>query len=62
MRRSFYAVARGVFALSLVASLSLSAAPREREPRERERPIVKIVKSVIRSLGDFITVPTPTTP
>jgi hypothetical protein len=42
-------------------SLSLSAAPREqREPvRGKRDPIVKIIKKVIRSLGDGLVLPIP---
>lgn len=61
MRGVLYVVARGVFTLSLVfaVSASLSAAPRERDVREKERPVVKIAKKAIRALGDLITIPTP---
>ncbi len=56
--------ARGVAAVLLVLALSftVSARPREerpREPREKRDPIVKIVKKIIRSLGDGLVSPTP---
>jgi len=62
MRRPGSAVARGLFAAVLVGALavSVSAEPKEarpiRGPRER---VVKIVKGVIRSLGDFLIIPIP---
>ncbi|HYI12558.1 MAG TPA: hypothetical protein VEK57_26135 [Thermoanaerobaculia bacterium] len=64
MRRVLYSVGRGVSAMGLVLVLagSLSAAPqeRDRDVREKERsPIVKVVKKVIRSFGDFLTIPRP---
>jgi hypothetical protein len=59
MRRSLYAVARGVLALSLVVAFSTSLYA---APREKERPVTRIVKKVIRALGDLITIPTPTPP
>jgi hypothetical protein len=65
MRRIPYSYVRGVSAalLAVVLSLSVAAGPREngvaREPREKRDPIVKIVKRIIKSLGDGLTVPTP---
>ena len=57
-------VARGAVVLAVVAfSLSVFAGPRgerPREPREKTRdPIVKVVKRIIKSLGDGLIVPTP---
>lgn len=57
-------LARGVAVLSVAVLLSLqvSARPRDerpREPREKRDPIVKIIKKVIRSLGDGLVVPIP---
>ena len=56
-------VGRRVFAVAVIValSLSMSAAPREqREPvRGKRDPIVKIIKKMIRSLGDGIVVPIP---
>jgi hypothetical protein len=55
--------ARGVVVLAVVAlSLSVFAAPRgerPRDPREKRDPIVKVVKRIIKSLGDGLIVPTP---
>jgi hypothetical protein len=45
-----------------VLAVSVSARPREerpiREPRFQREPIVKVVKRIIRSLGDGLTIPT----
>jgi hypothetical protein len=65
MRRIPYSYVRGVSAVlaAVVLSLSVAAGPREnqmaREPRVKRDPIVKIVKRIIKSLGDGLTVPTP---
>lgn len=64
MRRMSRAVVRGFAAVILlvVFSTSIVARPREerpREPREKSDPIVKIIKRVIRSLGDGLVTPTP---
>ena len=54
MRRAFAAAALMLFAMSL------SAAPRDqRGPREKGSPIVKIIRKVIKSLGDGLIVPLP---
>ena len=64
MRRSGPAVTRAVSAVILVVVLavSVSARPREerpiREPRDKREPIVKVVKRIIQSLGDGLTIPT----
>jgi hypothetical protein len=64
MRRSGYAVARAVSAVVMVVVLavSVSARPRDerpiREPRFKREPIVKVVKRIIKSLGDGLTIPT----
>jgi hypothetical protein len=50
-----------VVVVSLVATVGvfgMSREPRERT-RDRESPVVKFVKRVVRALGDGITVPTP---
>jgi hypothetical protein len=56
-------VGRRVFAVAVIValSLSMSAAPREqREPvRGKRDPIVKIIKKMIRSLGDGLVLPIP---
>ena len=55
MRRAFAAVT-----VVLVLASGMSAAPRdERGPREKGNPIVKVIKKVIRSLGDGLIVPLP---
>jgi len=65
MRRPGYAVARSVSAVVLVVlfAVSVSARPRDerpvREPRMKREPIVKVVKRIIKSLGDGLTTPTP---
>jgi len=65
MRRLGFFVARGLSAAVLVGALavSVSAEPKEarpiRGPRERVDPITRIVKGVIRSLGDLLVIPTP---
>jgi len=53
---------RGAVALSVIVVFSLNAlaAPRETpNPRERGNPIGKVVKKIIKSLGDGLVVPTP---
>jgi hypothetical protein len=49
--------------LVVVLSASVSARPSQerpiREPREKRDPIVKIIKKVIKSLGDGLVIPTP---
>lgn len=64
MRRTYWSYARGVAAVALMLALtvSVSARPREERPRdsrEKRDPIVKIIKKVIRSLGDGLISPTP---
>lgn len=45
----------------LIVSVSLSAAPRENRERGREKepPVLKVIKRLVGSLGDFIVIPTP---
>jgi hypothetical protein len=63
MRRASYV--RGVLAVVVlvVLSVSVSARPRDerpvRDPRGKRDPIVKVIKKIIRSLGDGLSVPTP---
>ena len=63
MRRSFYrGVAVGLMSFVLAAgAFGLTREGRESRERshDRENPIVKFVKRVVRTLGDGITVPTP---
>ena len=54
--RKFLVVALVMF---LLVGGSVSASPREDRTREPGNRIVKIVKRVIRSLGDTLIVPTP---
>lgn len=55
MRRVF-----GVAALSLFVCLNVSAAGWRSVPRDKERSaIVRIVKRVVRTLGDTIVIPRP---
>ena len=56
---------RVVQALVVVAvSLSVSGAPREGRdlPRDKSSPIVKMVKRIVKSLGDGLTIPTNPSP
>ena len=62
MRRVFSSCVRGVAAVAVMVVLAsgVSAAPRdERGPREKGGPIVKVIKKVIKSLGDGLTIPKP---
>jgi hypothetical protein len=59
MRRvstSFLAIA-----VIVVLSGAANAAPRERErgPKEKDTRVVRLVKSIIRALGDGLTPPLP---
>ena len=47
-------------AVIVVLTMSVSAAPREqRGPREKGNSLVKVIKKVIKSLGDGLTIPKP---
>ena len=64
MRRVFTSSVRGVAALAVIVALSTSvfAAPREERDRDRGRDrgtIVKIIKKIVRALGDGLTIPLP---
>lgn len=68
MRRMSYAVARGVFAVSIVVILAGSAFAASNDewvrslPSEKDRPftkIVRVIKKSVRGLGDLITIPRP---
>ncbi|HYC91556.1 MAG TPA: hypothetical protein VEO54_20215 [Thermoanaerobaculia bacterium] len=48
-----------VAAVTVALSTTASAAPRERGPKEKVPPIVKMLKSIVRTLGDGLTVPLP---
>jgi hypothetical protein len=51
----------GVLLVVCLVGGSGYGAPRE-NPRDRENPIKKFVKKVVRSLGDGLIIPTPTKP
>ncbi len=63
MRRVFNSSVRGVAAVAVIFMLAGSAFAVPREGREqtrgRELTIVKMVKKIIRALGDGLTVPLP---
>jgi hypothetical protein len=64
MRGAFNSCVRGVAAVAVIVALSSSvfAAPPENRERERGRDrgsIVKIIKKIVRSLGDGLTIPRP---
>jgi hypothetical protein len=64
MRRVFNSSVRGVAAVAVMVALSTSvfAAPREERDRDRGRDrgsIVKVIKKVVRALGDGLTIPRP---
>jgi hypothetical protein len=62
MRRLSYQCVRVVVVFSVVFSLGAAPAENRDLPREKRDPfarIVKVVKKVIRSLGDGLTTPTP---
>jgi len=64
MRRGFHSSVRGVAAVVVIVALSTSvfAAPRDERDRERGRDkgvIVKVIKKIIRGLGDGLTIPRP---
>lgn len=64
MRRGFHSSVRGVAAVAVIVALSTSvlAAPRDERDRERGRDrgvIVKVIKKIIRGLGDGLIVPIP---
>ena len=64
MRRGFHSSVRGVAAVAVIVALSTSvfAAPPEERDRERGRDrggIVKVIKKIIRGLGDGLIIPIP---
>ena len=68
MRRLSYAVARGVFTVSIVVVLAGSAFAASNDewvrslPGEKDRPfakIVRVIKKTVRGLGDLIVSPRP---
>lgn len=59
MRRVFNSSVRGVAAVAMILALAGSAVAASREDRGRDRGFVKVVKKLIRALGDGLTVPLP---
>lgn len=63
MRRVFNSSVRGVAAIAMIFMLAGSAfaVPREGrgQPRGRELGIVKMVKKIVRALGDGLIIPIP---
>ena len=61
MRRVFNGLGRGVAAVAVIVALSLSvqAAGREDRDRDRTHPIIKVIKKVVKALGDGLTIPKP---
>ena len=65
MRRVFHSSVRGVFAVAVILAVAggVFAGPREVREKGRERgsepAIVKMVKKIVRALGDGLTVPLP---
>lgn len=61
MRRVFNSSVRGVVAVAMILALAGSAVAASREDRDRGREpgIVKVVKKLIRALGDGLTIPRP---
>jgi hypothetical protein len=61
MRRVFNAFVRGMASVAVIVALSVSAAaaPREDRDRGREPGLIKIIKKVVKTLGDGLTVPLP---
>ena len=63
MRRLPYVRSLVAVFLFVVLTVSVSARPREnrpvRDPREKRDPIVKVLKKIIKSLGDGLVTPTP---
>lgn len=58
MRRVGFGVRR-LLGVALIAAVAVSAAAVPREDREPRDRTWKIVKKVVRSLGDLLTIPTP---
>ncbi|HYC91555.1 MAG TPA: hypothetical protein VEO54_20210 [Thermoanaerobaculia bacterium] len=61
MRRVFNSLVRGVAAVTVIVVLAgnVSAAPRERGAKDKVPPVVKLLKSIVRSLGDGLIIPLP---
>lgn len=62
MRRVFNSLVRGVAVVTVIVVVAgnVAAAPRERgATKEKVSPVVKMLKGIVRSLGDGLTVPLP---
>ena len=63
MRRVFNSSVRGVAAVAMMLALAGSTVALPREGREqgrtRDESIVKMVKRIVRALGDGLTIPRP---
>ena len=65
MRGVFKSSVRSVAAVAVILALagSVVAAPREHRDRDREhgreQSVVKMVKKIVRALGDGLTIPWP---
>jgi hypothetical protein len=57
MRR--YGFRSAVLVVSAVLAFGVFGAPREAGRDSRERSAVKVVRRVVRALGDLLTVPVP---
>ena len=54
-----YGFRSAVLVVSAVLAFGVLGAPREAGRAARERSAVKVVKRVVRALGDLLTVPVP---
>lgn len=63
MRRVFNSLVRGMASVAVIVALSVSASAAPREDRDRDRGrepgLIKIIKKVVKTLGDGLTVPLP---
>ncbi|MEO8382265.1 MAG: hypothetical protein ABI779_21570 [Acidobacteriota bacterium] len=61
MRRVFYSMVRGLVAVSVIVFLatSASALPRDERDRWQGNPLAKIIKRIVKSLGDGLIIPLP---
>ena len=60
--RTFGSVVRSLVFVSIVMAVSVPATAagfRDREPRDKGNPIIRIIKQFVRSLGDGLTDPKP---
>lgn len=60
MRRPYKVVLRTLIVSSVaLLAVSVSAIPREDRVREPREKVIKIIKKVVRALGDGLIIPTP---